>query len=150
MALFSSCAHSKRPSGYLHTEDGTHQTICEGVSEQAKTQTLSPFYVTHIEIKLICPVADDLVLRREVSYLVLVDLVASGCISIFVKEHRVSCDAWNWENHRASFHCHVFECFLVKCTFVFVCCRYLSVSGFAEQYQINTKTFLLKHRTTYY
>lgn len=45
---------------------------------------------THGEMKLIRPVANDFVLSRSVSDLVLVDLVAPGGISVFVEEHWVA------------------------------------------------------------
>lgn len=44
----------------------------------------------HVEIELIRPGANYLVLGRSVSDLVLVDLVASRSISIYIEEHWVS------------------------------------------------------------
>lgn len=48
---------------------------------------------SHIEMKLIRPVADHFVLRCSITDLVLVDLVATGGVSVLVEEHRVSCNA---------------------------------------------------------
>lgn len=44
----------------------------------------------HVEMELICPVANYFVFGCPVSDLVLVDLVASRGISIFIEEHWVS------------------------------------------------------------
>lgn len=49
----------------------------------------------HIEIKLICPVANHFVFSRLVSDLVLVDLVTTGSISVFIEEHRIASYALN-------------------------------------------------------
>lgn len=50
---------------------------------------------SYIEMKLIGPVADNFVLRCPIPDLVLVDLVATGGVSVLVEQHRVSCNAWN-------------------------------------------------------
>lgn len=41
----------------------------------------------YIKMKLICPVANDFVFSCLVSELILVDLIAPRCISIFIEEH---------------------------------------------------------------
>lgn len=46
--------------------------------------------IAHVEMELICPVANYFVFGCPVSDLVLVDLVASRGISIFIEEHWVS------------------------------------------------------------
>lgn len=50
---------------------------------------------THIEMKLICPVANHFVFSCPVFNLVLVDLVATGSISVFIEEHWVASYALN-------------------------------------------------------
>lgn len=47
---------------------------------------------SHIEMKLICPVADHFVLCCSIAYLVLVDLVATRGVPVFIEEHRVTCN----------------------------------------------------------
>lgn len=60
----------------------------------------------HIEMKLICPVANHFVFSRSVSDLVLVDLVTTRSISIFIEEHRVASYSLNkWEKKRILIFC---------------------------------------------
>ena len=49
----------------------------------------------HIEMKLICPVANHFVFSRLVSDLVLVDLITTGSISVFIEEYWVASYALN-------------------------------------------------------
>lgn len=49
--------------------------------------------IAYIEVELICPVADDFILCRAVSDLVLVDLITAGGISVLVEQHGVASNA---------------------------------------------------------
>ena len=49
---------------------------------------------TYPEVQVVCPGADDLVLGRAVTQLVLVDVIAPRCISVLIESHRVPRNAW--------------------------------------------------------
>ena len=49
---------------------------------------------TYPEVQVVCPGADDLVLGRAVTQLVLVDVIAPRCVSILIESHRVPRNAW--------------------------------------------------------